>query len=348
MPVPYAYSISVSPRIPRQHIETERAQDPTSFISLHVTFIPSIGKPSKVDNNISVVDSSYILKPAKQGIDAISRLGLNPDLIICRTKYDLDNNAKERLALATMTDNQKIFFLEDVDNIYEIPSLLTKKGLSGLLWERLNSKRPIPKLSYHTKTARKGIRVGIFGNTESIDSYISLNEALKIASISQKINLEYIWLNSVTSLKKRNLNGIIVTEGLSENTFKKVLDYAMHNNLPALFISNGFNQLAKNLIGVKSSENLRLGTEECKLKRSFLSDVYKSDKITKRFRCFGITLPKIDISSRDILIGANDSNLVNFIELKDKKFFIGVAFHPEYDCTIDVPEPLIKIFLKNC
>lgn len=349
-------------------------------ISIHISYIPFESKLKYFlkNDDKTIIDETYKLKPAMLGIELVSSMGIHPNIVICRCKQELNDNIRKRIAESSFLNYNRVFFLEDLDSIYRIPEILIEKKIPNFICKdlKIDFKTPnIKDLSDYLKERslfKNTIRIGIAGNTESIDSYISLKEALEHACKSLKIKLDLIWLENVPVDEfLKNINGIIITES-SERLEDKLYcaKYARENNLPALGISFGYQimlfDIIKNLFDLELTfrqcdnknkesclfleDNVKIGVSEYEIDRnSLLFKIYGKDKIIKRHRYKNKLNEKLvsQIKNQNVLFSGKSNNSIYCVECKNKNFHIGVIYHPEYDSKINKPEPLIKQFLLN-
>lgn len=198
-------------------------------------------------------------KPAQHSIQELRRIGLQPDLIVARCREPLDTEVRNKIALFGSVDKQAVFTSPNVDNIYELPMILDKQGLGSYLCKRMG----IPQIDLNWErwehimrgfsNADYEVKIAICGKYAKLaDSYISINEALKIAGayISTKVSLFFI--ESETFEKDENIvllddfDGIVVPGGFGFRGTEgkiKAIKYARERNKPFLGLCLGF-QLA--------------------------------------------------------------------------------------------------------
>jgi CTP synthase len=185
--------------------------------------------------------------------------------------------------------------------------------------------------------------------------------------------------------KMSHLNGVIVAPGFGQRGMEgkfTALQFARENNIPCLGICMGMQtmsiEFARNVLGMNDANSteidpttsnnivdimdeqkdvlnlggsMRLGAYKCKLKKGTKAhDIYGKDQISERHRHrfeFNNAYKQQFESAGMICSGTNsESDLVEIIELKSHKWYVGVQFHPEYSSTVEKPHPLFIDFIK--
>ncbi len=212
-------------------------------IFLHLTLLPFISTVGEMKT-----------KPTQHSVKELRSIGIQPDILICRSDRPLPNAEKSKIALFTNVEKRGVISLVDVKCIYEIPLLLCKEGLGDLVVEKLNMTTKPADLSEwrwvvdsiaHPQSEVTIAMVGKY--TELTDSYKSLSEALCHAGIqtSARVKLTYIDAEDIeqqgTSLLNK-VDGILVPGGFgSRGCEGKILaaQFARENNIPYLGICLG-------------------------------------------------------------------------------------------------------------
>jgi len=199
-------------------------------------------------------------KPAQHSIQELRRIGLQPDMIVGRCSEILKKETIRKIALFGSVDERAVFTSPDVRSIYELPFILDEQGLGDFVCDRLNlNHRSYDwanwlKIITSIVNARNDVKIAICGKYATfVDSYISINEALKHAggACDTIVNVTLIETElfekkpkSLRSLK--NYDGILVPGGFGvRGTEGKIsaIQHARENNIPFLGICFGF-QLA--------------------------------------------------------------------------------------------------------
>ena len=215
---------------------------------IHVTLVPYLEKSGEQKS-----------KPTQHSVKDLLGLGIQPDIIVCRTSMNLPKELREKLALFCNVPIECIIENMDTQSIYEVPLKLEQEGLGSVVCKRLSLSCGKPDLCewnalvQRHKALRGCVRVALVGEYVSLrDAYISIAEALTHAGIVHSINVEIDWIdpdditpsNAEEALKYAN--GIIIPDGLGgKGTEGKLsaVKYARESNIPFLGISCGM-QLA--------------------------------------------------------------------------------------------------------
>jgi CTP synthase len=236
-------------------------------LSIHVTLVPFIPTAGELKT-----------KPTQHSVKEMREIGIQPDVLICRTQMPLSRSVKEKIALFSNVAVEAVIGCPDVGCIYEVPLVLHAEGLDELIAERLNIWSRSPDLSAWQRIvnrfknpSRGSIKIGIVGKYVHLkDSYKSLHEALVHGGLSSdcRVELEYIDSELVEQQGPEALLGgldaVLVPGGFGDRgTEGKIaaIGYARENNIPFFGICLGM-QLAvveyarhvANLASANSSE----------------------------------------------------------------------------------------------
>ena len=216
-------------------------------------------------------------KPAQHSVKELLSLGIQPDILVCRTDRDLAKDIREKLALFCNVPLECIIQNKNLSSLYEIPLALEEEGFAEQVIKRLHIKCKEKDLSdwiemvERSKKTSTSVTIGLIGKyTDLRDAYLSVAEALKHAAIYNSAELEIKWLDSDDITEKNanqllgNLNGIIIPGDLGERGFEGKINaskFARENNIPYLGFTIGmqtaiidFARHVANLTNANSSE----------------------------------------------------------------------------------------------
>lgn len=254
---------------------------------------------SKYERNVFFVMVSYLPIPSKVGemktkptqyaVRTLNGSGIQPDVIIARSKVALDERRKEKLSMFCNIAPDHIISAPDVDSIYDIPGNFEKEGLGdmicdmvGLSCERADStlSKKWSQFAKSIHAAKKEVTIAVIGkyfNTGDFtlsDSYLSVIEAIKYSAYTLGCKPTLIWISSddfekdpkkVKELKK--YDGIIVPGGFGTRGVEgkiKVIEYARRNNIPYFGLCYGMQLLvieyARNVLGLKDANTREVNT----------------------------------------------------------------------------------------
>ena len=138
-------------------------------------------------------------KPTQHSVTKLREIGIQPDMLICRSAYPLEKELKEKIAMFTNVQSENVITGSDAEWIYEIPLLLAKEGVHKGILKKLSLPQKTPKLQdwqkivRKFKSKRKEISIGIVGKYLKLrDAYKSLFEALEHASFQQGLKLKIV------------------------------------------------------------------------------------------------------------------------------------------------------------
>ena len=240
---------------------------PQNALSMHVTLVPYIPTAGELKT-----------KPTQHSVKEMREIGIQPDVLICRSEMPLSRSVKEKIALFSNVAVEAVIAALDVTCIYEVPLMLHAEGVDELIAERLNiwSRQPDlatwQRIVERFKKPQKGAaKIGIVGKYVHLkDAYKSLHEALVHAGLANdcKVELEYIDSEQVeregAAALLANLDAVLVPGGFGDRgTEGKIsaIGYARENKIPFFGICLGM-QLAvveyarsvAGLAGANSSE----------------------------------------------------------------------------------------------
>jgi CTP synthase len=210
---------------------------------LHLTLLPYVPTAGEMKT-----------KPTQHSVKELRSIGIQPDILICRSDRPLPNLERSKIALFTNVEARGVFSLPDVKYIYEIPLLLCDQGLGNLVVEKLALKTPPPDLKEwqwvvdSMKHPQSEVTITMVGKyTELTDSYKSLSESLCHAGIqtSTRVNINYVDAEEIEQSGVgllKNAEAILVPGGFgSRGSEGKVLaaQYARENQIPYLGICLG-------------------------------------------------------------------------------------------------------------
>jgi CTP synthase len=157
-----------------------------NVLYIHLTLVPYISAAGEVKT-----------KPTQHSVKELTGLGIQPDILLCRTEHPLERKIKAKIAHFCNVDENAVITARDADCIYEVPLNFHEEGLDERLVEKLNMWTGAPNLSKWVKVVqtlkhpREQVRIAMVGKyVELTDSYKSLNEALVHGGIANECKVE--------------------------------------------------------------------------------------------------------------------------------------------------------------
>ena len=216
-------------------------KDKSMFV--HLTLLPYID----VTNEIKT-------KPTQHSVKELRSIGIQPDVLLCRGKNDINQSLKDKLALFTNVSKDAVFSALDASSIYDIPIMFSKQKIDSFMMKKFKLKdrklnlKPWRDYKDKVKKCKSKVKIAMIGKyVDLLDSYKSLNEALYHAGVINHKAGEIIYLDS-EKLNKRNIqklndmNGILVPGGFGDRGIEgKILaaEFARRNNIPYFGICLG-------------------------------------------------------------------------------------------------------------
>ena len=244
-----------------RQIRIEQGKD-NVFIS-HVTLLP-------------YVDASEELKtkPTQHSVMKLREIGLEPDMIFCRTSNEISKSVKDKISLFCSVSPSHVIEASDVKSIYEVPLLFHKQNVEDLILNDLKFKtnksniNELEKFIYRFKNPQESIDIALCGKyTELPDAYKSVLEAFIHSGVENNAKVSIKWINtekleSSDSLKNEldNIHGIMVLPGFGDRGIKGKIEAAKYSRkfkVPYFGICLGLQiaviEFAKNVCGIKDA-----------------------------------------------------------------------------------------------
>jgi CTP synthase len=233
-------------------------------IYIHLTLVPFIGTAGELKT-----------KPTQHSVRDLRSIGIQPDILLCRTDRFLDAEIKRKIALFCDVNEEAVITAKDVDTIYEVPLVLKAEGLDQIIlkqlglpvtrahteaWEELvdRIKNPVDELTIHV--------VGKYTGYE--DSYKSLNEAVYHGGFAHRLKVRLHWVEAEALEREggtamlANAHGILVPGGFGSRGTRgmmKASEYAREHGVPFFGICYGFQwatvEYARNVCGLEGADS---------------------------------------------------------------------------------------------
>ncbi|MEZ4524550.1 MAG: CTP synthase, partial [Desulfobacterales bacterium] len=230
-----------------------------NVLYIHLTLVPYIATAGEVKT-----------KPTQHSVKELRSIGIQPDILLCRTVIPLSDEIKSKIALYCDVDKNSVITAKDVDCIYEVPLGFHKEGLDDRIVEKLHIWTRAPRLEAwenfvrQYKSPEHCVTIAIVGKyVDLTESYKSLNEALYHGGAvhRSKVNLAFVDSETITSEncseKLKNADGILVPGGFGSRGIEGKIcaaGYAREKKIPYFGICLGMHiaviEFARNVAGL--------------------------------------------------------------------------------------------------
>ncbi|HEX7286336.1 MAG TPA: CTP synthase [Candidatus Angelobacter sp.] len=252
-----------------RQMRQELGRDNTIFI--HVTLVPWIGAAGELKT-----------KPTQHSVKELLSIGIQPDILLCRTDRFLSKELKSKIALFCNVEDEAVITAKDVASIYEVPLVFSREGVDRLLlrYMRMDSKEPDlsrwEELIHRIYNPKDEVNIGIVGKyVEYEDSYKSLKEALVHGAVGQNLKLNLTWVeaegletgdpnskNRDYETQLEGYDGILVPGGFGKRGIEGMLNairYAREKQVPYFGICLGMQtaciEFARNVCGLREANS---------------------------------------------------------------------------------------------
>jgi CTP synthase len=233
-------------------------------IFVHLTLVPYIATSSELKT-----------KPTQHSVKELREIGIQPDVLLCRTDRFLPRDIKAKIALFCNVSEKEVITALDVRNIYEVPLVLHSEGLDATIVRQLELPARDPDLGLWEELLQRGkhprdtVKIGIIGKyVEYEDSYKSLNEALYHGGLANQVRVELEWVESedlIDGSAVRRLapfHGILVPGGFGKRGIEGMLravEYARTRGVPFFGICLGMEcaviEFARSVCGLRGANS---------------------------------------------------------------------------------------------
>ncbi|MDK2868026.1 MAG: synthase [Clostridiales bacterium] len=234
---------------------------------IHLTLLPYLHKAGELKT-----------KPTQHSVKELREIGIQPDLIVCRTEKEISQDMKEKIALFCSVSAKNVIQNLDADTLYEVPLTLEKEGLAEKVCEFLGIECNTPDYSEWEriveieKNLKKHVKIALVGKyVELKDAYLSVAEALKHAGLANEVAVDIEWVHSeevtpeTVESMLAGVDGILVPGGFGFRGVEgkiEAVHYARVQKIPFFGICLGMQmsviEFARNVIGYKEAHSAEL------------------------------------------------------------------------------------------
>jgi CTP synthase len=233
---------------------------------IHVTLLPYLSASGEVKT-----------KPTQHSVKELRGIGIQPNLLVCRSDQEISNDLKEKLALLCDLDQEAIITATTASSIYEVPLLIAKEGMDDIVLRCLGLEAPPANMEAWEKMVKKiktpcnQTEIAIVGKYVALpDAYLSVAEALRHAGTEQGSGIQIRWINAeeledpAVSLDQvfKGVQGILVPGGFGNRGIEgkiNAIRYAREKKIPYLGICLGMQcalvEFARNVCGLQGANS---------------------------------------------------------------------------------------------
>ncbi|MGO4774721.1 CTP synthase, partial [Lysobacter sp. 2RAB21] len=317
-----------------RQLRTERGPEHALF--MHLTLVPFIAAAGELKT-----------KPTQHSVKELRSIGIQPDVLLCRSEQPLPDSDRRKIALFTNVPEKAVISAVDLDNIYKLPQWFHEQGLDAIVLDRLRLQPGPANLVEWNEVVDASehpvdeVTIAVVGKyIDHQDAYKSLSEALKHGGLRQRTKVKLKWLESseierdgVESLK--GVDGILVPGGFGDRGFEgKVATarYARENNVPYFGICYGMQTMAKQLGGeTEAADQREFGHAEVSL--------VAHDRLFDGLKDHPGSPPRLDVwmshgdhvskAPEGFDVTAKTDRIPVAAVANDARGWYGVQFHPE-------------------
>ena len=238
-------------------------------VYMHLTLVPIVGGSGEIKT-----------KPTQHSVKELRSIGIQPDVLVCRSQLFLPREQRAKIALFTNVEERAVISAIDVDDIYKIPMLLNEQGLDNIVVDKLRLEVPPADLSEWKAVVdakanpEAEVRIAMVGKYIDLkDSYMSLNEALRHAGIRTRtrVNIDYIESENIQTEGTgclQDVDAILVPGGFGERGIEgkiAAVKFAREKKVPYLGICLGLQvaiiEYARHVVGLAGAHSTELNPQ---------------------------------------------------------------------------------------
>lgn len=236
-------------------------------ILIHVTLIPWLSASQELKT-----------KPTQASVKELQGMGIQPDIIVCRTEHELDQKIKDKIALFCNVPSKHVLQNLDCSVLYEVPLMMEEEKLANVVCDCLKLPCPEPDLKEWTdmveawKNPKTSVTVALVGKYVQLhDAYISVVEALKHGGVAQHAEVKIKWVDSETVTPQNaseifsDVSGILVPGGFGSRGIEGkiiAIQYAREHKVPFLGLCLGMQlsivEFARNVLHYNDAHSIEL------------------------------------------------------------------------------------------
>ncbi len=235
-------------------------------LSIHLTLVPYIATAGEIKT-----------KPTQHSVKTLLEIGIQPDVLVCRTEVHIDKAIREKIGLFCNVDPRAVIEARDAETIYEIPLTFAQEKVDQIILEKLGLKAggkldltKWRKFVEKVKHPKKSVRIGLVGKyVQLADAYKSISEAFIHAGAENDARVELVWISAEQLEDTKNIaqffkgiDGVLVAPGFGSRGVEgkiKAIEYVRKNKIPFFGICLGLQcaviEYARNVCGLKQANS---------------------------------------------------------------------------------------------
>ncbi len=237
---------------------------------IHVTLVPYLGKAGELKT-----------KPTQHSVKELRSIGIQPDIIVCRSEKELSQELRNKIGLFCNVDGKSVIQNLDAENLYEVPLLLKDQGLDDIVCEKLDLKtKAIDNAEWiamvnNLKSLKKEVKIALVGKyVELHDAYLSVVEALGHGGLANDANVNIKWINSVEIHSEnveevlQDVDGVLVPGGFGDRGIEGkivAIKWARENKVPFFGICLGMQcaviEYGRSILGLEGAHSAEIVPE---------------------------------------------------------------------------------------
>ncbi len=237
-----------------------------NVLHIHLTYVPYIKAAGELKT-----------KPTQHSVKTLLEIGIQPDILVCRSEHRLSRDIREKIALFCNVERDSVIEARDASTIYEVPLIYAQQGFDDIVLRKLNIAAQAPDLKLWSSVVRKikspaagTVRIGICGKyTQYQDAYKSIIEAFVHAGAANNVHVDLEWIDSeelhtAADVKRAlsGLHGLLVAPGFGSRGVEgkiKAIQFVRENRIPFFGICLGMQcaviEFARNVCGIADANS---------------------------------------------------------------------------------------------
>jgi CTP synthase len=237
---------------------------------VHLTLVPFIGHAGELKT-----------KPTQHSVNELRRIGIQPDMVVCRSEEALSRDIRQKIALFASLPVDAVISARDVDDIYKVPLMFRAEGVDDLVLDHFRIEAPAPELEEweamvrRAEAAKDTVRIALVGKYVRVaDSYLSVVEALRHAGFHHGTKIEVFWVDSESLDQEESVrlladaDGILIPGGFGIRGIEGKINaarFAREREVPFLGICLGMQiavtDFARHVVGMEGANSAEFDPE---------------------------------------------------------------------------------------